>query len=682
MTIAEAAEGLRTFEEAQAVLAASLPGYTRRPHQIELGNLIEKAMADKATALTQAGCGTGKSLAGLIPAVIRAYLSGSRTVFATATKALQEQYRIKDLPFLLENLGIPFTYAILKGRSNYPCHAKIDSLASPTPAQSQVVQQVAAKGEDGVLDRDLLPVVTDREWAGLSMSSSECPGAKACPFAEQCHAERAKAEAAEADIVVTNVAYLLQDLALRLSSQGNVALLGEYDQLVIDEAHNLPDQATGALSDTFSYRAFTALGSALENFLAQYDGDIAVIDPILAAANALSVRVDAMYATWVERHKGKTDPMPLPLKTIIEQLGDEFAALYQAIMEARAEVKSIYIDEEDVRGRANKARVMRRVDNWTNRIMRFTTESQDLTVRWIEQEETEYRGRKDTRRNICSAPIEVGPFLRAAIWDVTPAVLMSATLATGQGDFSYIEHRLGLNKGEALTLDVGTPFDYAKQAVLFVPDRDQPAPNGATTQAWRTWSQTVTEYMVNEIGGGALLLFTSRSGMNDAYRRLADGFRRQGMTVLKQGDMMTGQLIAEFKQGGAVLFGLRTFFEGIDIPGDALRLVVLDKLPFAVPSDVLVAARAEKWDRHHPARGPVPASFGDLAVPAMTLVLQQAFGRLIRHADDKGVVAILDSRLGWDAAGRFSKSYGKRIVASLPPAGKTTDVRQAMAFLR
>jgi ATP-dependent DNA helicase DinG len=673
MTIQAPGLGITTFEDAQAVLAEKLQGYTRRPHQEQLAGVIEQAIADKVPALAQAGCGTGKSLAALIPAVIAAHLHGTRTVFATATKALQEQYKEKDLPFLLANLGIPFTYAILKGRSNYVCLAKTADLSTPTAGQSEILRIVEAKGEDEILDRDGLPAVEDRDWAGLSMSAAECPGANACPFAEQCHAERAKAEAADADIVVTNVAYLMMDLQLRQSSLGNVALLGDYDQLVIDEAHNLPGQASGALSDTFSYRAFTSLASALENFLGQNDGDIMVVEPILSAARVLSVKVDRMYADWVASQRGKTDPMKLPLATIIDRLGDEFAALYQAIEATRAEIRWVYVEPGDKRAKAQKERMSRRVANWLNRIMLYTTDSDDQTVRWVEQEEE--KGRQGAfRRNMCSAPIEVGPWLRSVIWDVTPAVLMSATLATGQGDFSYIEHQLGLKPREARTVDVGTPFDYASQAVLFVPDKDRPAPLRATETAWQSYAQVTTEALVKAAGGGALLLFTSRKNMNHAYQAMSYSFENAGLTVLKQGDAMPGELIRRFKEGNAVLFGLRTYMEGIDVPGDALRLVVLDKLPFAVPSDVLVSARADKWDRKHPARGPVPASFGDLAIPAMSLVLQQAFGRLIRHADDKGVVAILDSRLE-------SKGYGRNIVKDLPPARKTTEVREAMTFL-
>ena len=669
------ATAISSFEDAQEVLARTLPGYTRRQHQIELGNVIEQAMAGLRVALTQAGCGTGKSLALLISALINRQLHDTRMVVATATKALQEQYRGKDLPFLQANLGIEFTYAIIKGRSNYPCLAKIADTEHPTPSQAQIIDLVATQGETEVLDRDMLPALTDREWSGLAMSAAECPGAKACPFAEKCHSERAKAQAAEADVVVTNVAYLLQDLAIRRQTAGMVTLLGDYDLLGIDEAHNLADQATGALSDTFSYRAFVALATALESFLGQNNGDIQAVLPILDHAQELGDKVDRMYATHVEKNKGKTDPLPLRQLTIIRDLGDEFGDLSVTLRRVREDIKEVYIDPDDVRGRSAKARALRKVDNWISRIKSFTLNDDDTTVRWIEQEETEFRGRKETRRNLCSAPIEVGPFLRAAIWDTTPAILMSATLTSGKGDFSYIEHRLGLEQGEAVTFDAGSPFDYRRQALLFVPDKDQPAPAGATTQAWRTWAQVVTEKLVTEAGGGALLLFTSRSAMNDSHRRLENIFQSQGLTVLKQGDMMTRQLIEEFKRGNAVLFGLRTFFEGIDIPGDALRLVVMDKLPFAVPTDVLKQAQNEKWDRHHHTSGPVPRSFGDLTVPAMALVLTQGFGRLIRTQTDKGVIAILDSRLS-------SKSYGKRILASLPPARQTTEIREAVEFLR
>jgi ATP-dependent DNA helicase DinG len=250
----------------------------------------------------------------------------------------------------------------------------------------------------------------------------------------------------------------------------------------------------------------------------------------------------------------------------------------------------------------------------------------------------------------------------------TPAIGVSPPPAT---DFRYITETLGLRPGEAATFDAGSPFDFRTQARLFVPARDVPAPSGPTQQAWRAFAQEATQHLVTQAGGGALLLYTSRTAMNDAHRRLAPVFESQGLLVLKQDSALPAQLVTAFKDNGnAVLFGLRTFFEGIDIQGDALRLVVLDKLPFAVPTDILFKSRCSRVDQLAGRK----VSFYSLSVPEMSLVLIQGFGRLIRHRDDRGVVAILDSRL-------TSKSYGAAILDSLPPAPVTTDIREVAAFL-
>jgi ATP-dependent DNA helicase DinG len=299
-----------------------------------------------------------------------------------------------------------------------------------------------------------------------------------------------------------------------------------------------------------------------------------------------------------------------------------------------------------------------------DRIRRYCTDTDADTVRWVEQENRVYRGATETQRLLCSAPIEVGGWLRTMIWDKVPAVIMSATLGLKTG---YLARTMGLGDGEAETFDAGSPFDYAEQAVLFTPDSSQPSPKEGPK--WTAWSQQVTRRLVLKAGGDALLLFTSRRSMESAYEGLAGEFEEAGIRVLKQGDLPNGELLSEFKRGGAVLFGLKTWMEGVDVPGKALRLVVLDKLPFAVPTDILVAARADAYEAVHGRK----SSFYGITCPAMELTLEQACGRLIRTVEDTGVMAVLDSRL--------ATGYGTRILAGLPPARRTHDLRDAEAFL-
>jgi ATP-dependent DNA helicase DinG len=672
----------RTFAEAEDVLAASLPGYTPRKHQQELAAAIERAIGAEAILVAEAGTGTGKSLAALIPAI----LSGKRVVVATATKALQDQYASKDLPFLQANLGVDFTWSILKGRSNYPCASKIADLEMPTSRQSQILALIAQLEEDdeAFTDRDGLPTTTDREWMQLSISPNECPGASDCPFAEQgkCFAYRAKDKAARSDVVVTNLAYLAIDLKLRAETGGAISLLGDIDLLIIDEAHNLDNAVTSALSDRIALGTVMRLTGDAGSWLHQAGEEGTEASGAGWAAQQLWGAIETEYRSWQQRQREareNADIMPVRERTRLVTFGAELQELAGALRLLGSVIRHADVDPDgdswsDMPAAVKKlkkmqSRLARRVDNLFVRLEAFATDADDVSVRWIEDE--------DGKIFIRNVPVSPAPFLREAIWSQTPAVLMSATLAPGrtvmgEADFSYTIDLLGLEDFGPTTFESGTPFDYPSQALLYVPDRDRPIPAGKTRAAWQVFAQQATSYLVKESGGGALLLFTSRSAMNDSWNRLHAELEAEGLECLKQGDAPTSELIRRFKENGnGVLFALRTFFEGVDIPGDALRMVVIDKLPFPVPTDLQFAARCEAIN----ARAGRDVSFRKLSMPVMTLPLVQAVGRLLRTKDDRGVLAILDPRL-------TSKPYGATILNSLPPAHVTTDPREAAAFMK
>lgn len=665
------------FADAQEVLAAALPGYTKRPHQMALAEVIEWAIKDKKCAALQAGTGTGKSLALLIPII----LSGMRGVVATSTKALQSQYAKHDLPFLQEHLGVDFTWAVLKGRSNYPCHAKAEEITAPNRRQRQVLDQMKACSTpdavmDGkIIDREDFPGLADEDWRDFSMSAAECPGAKSCPFSDKCFAERAKNRAGMATVVVTNTAYLMQDVQLRSQTDGNVALLGEYDVLAIDEAHNLEAAATGALEDTLGQGGYAKLGRDLGAFLEANEADTTPADLIEPAAGELWRVLGLAYDAFLARSKGKPDPMPLPQGVIIsDDLGAAFINLYNTIKAARQAVKDVTVFEDH--DRIVRSRLLRRSLGQLGRIEAYTTDSDDVTVRWLEQETSSWHGQQRTRLFLRSAPIRVAPFLRRALWSVVPTILSSATLTTasaknGAADFSYMLEQLGLDDFDPLTFDAGSPFDYQKQTKTFIAPRSAPEPSGRTVGEWRTYAQATSLELVRASQGGAFLLYTSRSAMNEAHRSLAPMFEQMGLMVLKQGDYPTSEMVRLFKENGnAVLFGLKSFFEGVDISGRALRLVVIDKLPFGVPTDLLLQARCEWLDRKYGKWG----GFSHLTIPAMTLTLVQAHGRLVRHLDDQGMFAILDNRM-------WTKRYGNQIRAALPQAPETDNINDAVKYL-
>lgn len=684
-----------SFEQSQSSLEASLPHYHRREHQILLAGQIEEAIATRTHGLFQAGTGTGKSLALLIPAIIRAFQAAAddepyKVVVATFNKALQNQY-VGDLKFLAEHLFPGLLWAILKGRANYPCLAKIKDLHSEyvTPGQRQVLEVVAADVKADydqarkVPDREDFPLLSDEEWRAFSMSTAECPGKKHCPFGDKCLAEKAKAQAAEAQVVITNTAYLLQDLILRSRTDDNVQLLGEFHQLIVDEAHTLPDVATGALEDTIGEGSFRVLARDMGAYLMAQGGDRQYAEGIETAAFDLWEQIVRKYDMWAILDKsGKNNPMPLNYIDVLhpEQLGPYFIALYNAIDAAREAMKDTRTFDDNVK--LARSKLLSRSANMMDRIHAYTFE-EDLnvpqTVRWIERETKKFRGVAEERTYLRSAPLSVAPFLRRAMWDVVPTIMSSATLVGGTrriggqrvADFGYLAKTLGLTPGEVMTYDAGSPFDYPRQALLFTPAKEMPSPLKQTEREWKGYAQAVMHRLVTNSGGGALLLFTSRKAMEEAWDALAGQFTRAGMTVLKQGQWPSPELIRRMKEdGNAVLFALRTFFEGVDIQGDALRLVVLDKLPFAAP-DQVYDARCEAVNKQF---GNHMASFDRITIPMMIMILNQAFGRLIRHINDKGAVAILDSRLN-------SKSYGRTIMEALPPARRTTEIEEASAFL-
>lgn len=660
---------ITTFEEAQDLLAAKLPGYARRPHQMALAEKVELAIAENMGALLEAGCGTGKSLAALIPAI----LSGQRTIVATATKLLQNQY-IHDLEFLQANL-VDFTWAVLKGRSNYPCLAKIkDPGLTPTMAQARILTALSAPeivSGEVIPDRETLPAASETEWQGLAMSAAECPGARNCPFSEKCYAERAKAKAASSKIVVTNLAYLMLDLLLRQRSGGNVAMLGDYEKLIVDEAHELGDKATDALSDSFGVGTFVKLSHDAAGFLQSQRRSMDAAEDIEHAARRLWLTIDQLFA---ERNQGNKESVPVRLSAAdVIGLGAGLVDLVEALNTCRRQITEIKGIERGDRDFIARQRLMNRLADRAGSLSEILTA--EGLVHWLEEVVNTRRGVTEKRVMLRTAPLSPASWLRSVIWERVPALMMSATLSTGrdfhgQADFSFLRRFVGLHEHEAIEFDAGSPFDFSKQALLYVPPKGIPEPKGATMSAWRTYAQSVTRRLVLAARGNALLLFTSRSAMDESYRVLADDFRGAGLTVLKQDDAPTPELVASLKKGGAVLFGLKSFFAGVDVQGQALSLVVLDKLPFAVPTDILFAARGEAIVA---LRGPW-ADFRELAIPTMTLPLIQGVGRLVRTVEDKGVMAILDPRLS-------TKGYGKTIQNSLPPARRTTEISEAVAFL-
>ncbi|MEU6362260.1 ATP-dependent DNA helicase [Streptomyces albidoflavus] len=679
-----------TFAAVQGVLAAQLPNYRRRPQQELLAAGIEATFEDGAPKhlLAQAGTGTGKSLGAMIPAILASRKgSGRRYVVATSTIALMTQYIQKDLPFLekaLGDAGIKFTWAPLKGLRNFLCLAKLNEQPDIEHYQD-LIDEIApnAEGEythTGDKDDVQTPVDQRKEWPLISSSSDECPGKKKCAMAERCFGLRHKAQAKEARIVVTNTAILMTDVKIhkqiRDTSDDGVGvhvLLDEYDGLIVDEAHELEDTATNHLGFDIKQGGIAKFLDQAVTFLNLHGGaEVGAQDQ----QDKILTKMDAIGSV-IGKALGDEEKLVLDDTFITEHFAT-FENLYNDLDHITTAIRKTKIERgSKEKGSDTKERLATQGGNYLLHIKEVLGAEADKVVRWAEIDGRSGSGRPSgdstagARWIIKTAPIEVGDYLREELWSQVPAVLMSATLSTGAGAdrFGYVRRALGLE--DAAPLDVGTPFDYAKQAIVYVPHGSTPSPAARTRSEWETWVPEATLELVRIFGGGAMLLFTSRKAMDRSHALLAPRLQRDGINSFVQGGDLTNREIARrFRDDeDSVLFGLRSFMTGMDFPGNTCRLVVVDKLPFAMPSDPIVAAREEAIRK----RGGQP--FYDRSIPAMTLILEQAFGRLIRDIKDWGAVAIMDSRLHPSGS-----SWGTRIVRGLPPAPVTFDPADVKTF--
>jgi ATP-dependent DNA helicase DinG len=683
-----------TFLSLQELFARHLSGYRRRPQQEHLAQAIELTLTQDLVEhepmhlLAEAGTGTGKSYAALVAAILASRTGGEaerkRFVVATATNALLTQYTKKDLPWLesiLAEVGIAFTWAPLKGIANFICLAKMAD--NPRIEHLQTLREEIAPDKDGQLthtgDRDDIttPIDQQREWPLVSASSDECPGRGKCSFAEQCFGLRHKDAAMDADIVATNLAVLLTDTKIARETAGDDGegprihvLLGDYDGLIVDEAHELEDQATAHLGFDIKQGGLLKWADQAMSFLAVHEGvDEQRVGKSYAAHQAVVDAIDALTQPIADQleydQTGAIDA------DFINTHADRFVTLWTALEALRQRViaRKIADSSDQEREEAIRQRVITTGRNFLANIKAVLLADPNEMVRWAEMYGHE-RMTVGKRWMIKAAPISVGPYLREELWSRYPAVLMSATLSAGTGEhrFDYIARRLGL-QDTAATLDVGSPFDYQRQALTFHPDKTVPAPAGDTRSEWENWVTAATLELVRAAGGGALLLYTSRKAMIDVYDVLGPQMRLEGYTTFMQGgDMSVKEMAERFRDDEhSILFGLRSFMTGMDFPGNTCRLVVVDKLPFAVPTDPIHKARADAIERQG------GNAFADLVVPSMTLTLLQAYGRLIRSTDDVGVVALMDPRLA-------SKGYGRGIVKALPPAPVTTDLARVRDF--
>lgn len=666
------------------ILASCVPHYEDRPAQRRMAAAVADALDGDHVLMVEAGTGTGKTLAYLVPAL----LSGKRVVVSTGTRTLQDQITRHDIPLLDELMPRQFTAVTLKGVSNYLCTRKLHDGAT----------LAALRGDDARRDLDVIldwareTVTGDRAeveavpddaavWSLLTNTPDTRIGPR-CAFYDQCFVTRARRRAEKADLIVVNHHLFFADLSLRSTYPG-ARVLPDYDAVIFDEAHQLEDVMTehfgvqvstvrlaqlvrdarhaclGVVEPLFSSRrpGTTSAERIIEHVERSAESFFAAVRPVLAAAATGAQgrdpgrdpgRVeldDAMFAdsapqdAWF-RLDAALDELAAHAALAAEELGEAGAAGRVAAAPGAgpgAGPDAPGIATVDERAEALDT-VARRAGALREDLAVIAEQSERAFVYW-----GEVRGAGVFLR---AAPVDVSAYLRQHLLAHTPAVaLTSATLRAG-GSFGYVRQRLGLDEELAGELEVASPFDYARQAMLYLP-RDLPDPRDPgfieAACARITALCAIT-------GGRAFALFTSHRALREAARRLA-GLPHE---LLVQGDMPRASLIDRFRaRPGAVLLGTGTFWEGVDVPGDALSLVIVDKLPFAPHTDPLVRARMQRIEAAH------GAAFESYQLPQAALALKQGFGRLIRRGDDRGIVAVLDHRI-------VTRRYGRVFLDTLP----------------
>ncbi len=665
------------------LLAAAVAGIggEERPGQVAMAEAVQRAIETGEHLAVQAGTGTGKSLAYLVPAVRHAMTAQTTVVVATATIALQRQLIDRDLPRLaaaLEPLlGREPLFAILKGRRNYLClhrqrggadpqaedpqealfdpAALPDSAGGPTSPLGRQVKRLHEWAEVTTTgDRDeLVPGVPEAAWRQVSVSAQECIGASRCPFGSRCFAERAREAAAKAHIVVTNHALLAID------ATSDVDVLPEHDVVIIDEAHDLVDRVTSATAGELSGPAVDGAArraARLTESAAAEGAAPAVADGLRKAAAALTVDLGDVP-------DGRMDMLPDTLAATLASVRDAAGACADAV---RAGAKDL---EEDPQRLAISRMTLASLDELCSAAGRILQVfGQDLAARrevvWLDRPPLEDSRRPPTLR---VAPLEVGPVLRERLFGERTVALTSATLALG-GSFVPLAIQWGLPAAPddqlAWTgIDVGSPFDHPRSGILYIARHLPPPGRDQLPEAYLS----ELEELIDAAGGRTLGLFSSMRAAIQAAGALRD---RIAYPLLCQGDDLTAQLVRQFTADEQTcLFGTLSLWQGVDVPGSALQLVVIDRIPFPRPDDPLASAR----QRAVAARG--GNGFMTVAAAQAALLLAQGAGRLLRTMTDRGVVAVLDPRL-------VTARYGGFLRASLPPFWTTTDPALVRAALR
>lgn len=605
-------------------VTAGLADPEDRPGQVEMALAVTRAINDDGRVIVQAGTGTGKTIAYLIPAI----LSGKRTVVSTATKTLQDQLAISDLPLLEAMLPQPFTWSILKGRSNYVCMQRVSEVSNNAQLELDDLGVSSQREVKRLVDWALRSKVGDvteldwqpspRAWQAVSVGSDECPGAARCDSGSECFAERARIRAAVSDVVVVNTHLY----GMHVAAAGGI--LPEHDVVIFDEAHQLEDTLTSTVGVSIAESRANSLASAVSKVI----DDPLLIERIHSTGAVLT----SALAPFPEERL--SFPLPHP------------------IVEALTNMRLVVNDALDA---------LRAIDSTVESVKQKAVRAQTLATRLAENIDATFRADASfvpfvtgpvERPSLVVAPLVVGPVLAEYAWPEHAVILTSATIPLS------LPERVGLTDAVDM-IDVGSPFDYESQALLYCATA-LPDPNAQRDDAVHSEMAD----LISAAGGRTLALFTSRRAMQTAVDTLRS---KLPYRILCQDENQRQTLLREFLlDEHSCLFATAGFFEGVDIPGRSLSLVIIDRIPFPHRANPLLAARREM----HGQRG-----FTEVDLPRAITALAQATGRLIRSRNDRGVVAVLDPRLA-------TKGYRWTIINALPPMRRTKDKSEVIDFLR
>jgi ATP-dependent DNA helicase DinG len=640
------------------LVSRRLASFESRPQQLQMADAVAAAIAKKSHLIVEAGTGVGKSFAYLVPAVLAAAErpeeegKGKTVVVSTHTISLQEQLIARDIPFLNSVLPVEFSAVLAKGRSNYVSLRRLKGAGERArsmfgePQEVEHLRQLKdwAKGtNDGSLgDLDFRPL--PQVWDEVKSDHGNCLGRK-CPTYNECHFYKARRRVWNADVIVVNHALFFSDLALR---REGASVLPDYDVVILDEAHTLEQVAGEHLGVSVTNgQVLYALGklfneSKQKGLLVHHD--VPRGQEMVIRLRHLAGSFFETAQAWYERQQPGNGRAREPLG-LSNPLGAELRKL---AVDLRTHSTGIKAEEQKI----ELTSAADRLDGLSGSIDCWLKQTLADSVYWVE-----VSGRqRQTVRLVC-APIDVGPVLRDELFaEVDTAILTSATLSVGKGDFQFFRQRIGLTGGAELKL--GSPFNYREQVRLVLADR-MPDPNDAAYEA--AACERIRRH-VGETEGGTFVLFTSYRMLQSCAKRLTPWFAERGVMLLCQGEgLERSAMLERFRRDGrAVLFGTESFWQGVDVPGDALQNVIITKLPFSVPDHPLLEARLDQIKEN----GGMP--FMDYQVPEAAIKLRQGFGRLIRSKSDTGQVVILDPRVR-------TKRYGKLFLESLPECRVVVD---------